>query len=166
MKLLIALLALLPLSAQQATRWGATTGDVVLAGAATTATIQQPATNAGPLLIDQIAVYCSAACTFTQTANGTAATSTAGTVTPILPSQLSITPNLTMWTASNVGTGTAQGGITRVPAGGTVMVCLSPTCGAAAQVQLNQGQGTAANYSVVIASVTATVNITFFGRSQ
>lgn len=150
----------------QQTRFAATTGDVSLTSAATAATIQQPATNEQQVYIDQIVVYCSAACVASQAANGTAATTTAGTVTPILPTQLNLPVTATFWTASNVGMGTAQGGAVHIPAGGTVTFCLSPSCGNPAQVILGSGLGTKANYTLSIASVTATVNITFFGRSQ
>lgn len=166
MKLLLVTLLLAPLGfGQQVQRWAATTGDVALSGAATAATIQQPATNQTQAAIDQIVIYCSVACVATQAANGTAATSTAGTVTPILPTQLSIAIPLTFWTASNVGAGTAQGGLTHIPAGGTVTLCLSPACGAPAQVTLGTG-GTGVNYTLSIASLTGTVNITFYGRTS
>jgi hypothetical protein len=154
-------------AAQQTVRWAATTGDVSTGSPGTTAaTLQQVATSARQqAYIDQIVIYCSAACAITQRANGTAATSTTGTLVPILPSQLSLSVPLTFWTASNVGTGTVQGGITHIPAGGTAVLCLSPTCGAAAQVVLGTGGGTAANYTISTDSITATVNITFYGRS-
>lgn len=166
---IVALLALLTsaLLAQQQTqgiRFSATTGDGSLNSAATTATLQQPATGADNVLVDQAVIYCSVACSATQAANGSAATTTAGTVTPILPSQLNITPNVKFFTASNVGTGTAQGGILHIPAGGTAVLCLSPACGNPAQVILGTGSGSAANYSITIASLTGTVNITFYGR--
>jgi len=161
--LLLALLG--PVFGQQFQRWGATTGDVALSAAATAATIQQPATNASQVLIDQIVVYCSVACSVTQAANGSAATSTAGTVTPILPTQLSLILPLTFWTASNVGAGTAQGGIVHVPAGATVTLCLSPACGAPAQVTLGAGGGTGTNYTLTVGSITGTANITFYGRT-
>lgn len=165
--LLILALAVLPLRAQQTTRWVATTGDVSLSGAATSATIQQPAVADGSqVYLDQLVIYCSVACNVTLAANGAAATATAGTIRPLLPNQLNAPINQTFWTASNVGTGTAQGGITHIPAGGTVVLCLSPSCGAAAQVILGPGGGTASNYTVTVASITGTANITFFGRSQ
>ncbi len=162
--LLLALLAL-PIWAQQSIRFAATSGDVVLNAAATAVTLQQPAANNSQVFIDQIQVYCSAACSVSLAANGAAATTTAGTVTPLLPSQLNLTVPVNFFTASNVGAGTAQGGITHLPAGGTVVLCLSPSCGNPDQVVLGTG-GTAANYTVNIASVTATVNITMFGRAR
>lgn len=165
--LLILALAVLPLRAQQTTRWVATTGDVSLSGAATSATIQQPAVaNGSQVFIDQVIVYCSVACSVSLAANGTAATATAGTITPLLPNVLNSPITQTFWTASNVGTGTAQGGITHVPAGATVVLCLSPSCGAPAQVILGPGGGTASNYTATVASITGTANITFYARSQ
>lgn len=160
-----ALALLIPLQAQQVTRWVATTGDVVLVSAATAATIQQPATNGSQAYLDQIVVYCSVTCSLTLAANGAAATATAGTITPLLPSQLNAPIAQTFWTASNVGTGTAQGGIVHVPAGGTVTLCLSPSCGNPAQVILGIGAGTASNYTASVASITGTANLTFYGRS-
>lgn len=163
--LLIAALAV-QLSAQpQTTRWVATTGDVVLSGAATAATVQQPATNGSLTYIDQVVVYCSVACNVTLAANGTAATTTAGTIIPLLPSVLNAPILATFWTASNVGAGTAQSGIVHVPAGGTVTLCMSPACGASGQVSIGPGAGSASNYTVNIASITGTANITFYGRS-
>lgn len=156
----------LGLYAQTAVRWVATTGDVSLSGAATAATIQQPATNGSQAFVDQIVIYCSVACNATLSASGTAATTTAGSITPLLPSPLNAVIPQTFWTASNAGTGTAQGGITHVPAGATVTLCLSPSCGAAGQVIIGQGAGTASNYTVSIASITGTANVTILGRSQ
>jgi len=150
---------------QQTVRWFATTGDQVLAGAGTSATIQQLATNGSQALIDQVVIYCSVACNVTFTANGTAATATAGTVTPLLPSPLNAVILLGFWTSSNVGAGTSQGGIVHVPAGSSVPVCFSPTCGAATQYQFGPGGGTGSNFTVTVASITGTVNFTLFGRS-
>jgi len=161
--LLLGLLASLG-QAQQVIRYSATTGDLSLS-AASTATIQQPATNGTDVVIDQIVVYCSVACSVTQAANGAAATTTAGTVTPLLPATGNIQPTVKFFTTSNVGTGTAQGGITHIPAGGTVVLCLSKSCGASADVVVGYGAGAASNYSATIASISGTANITFFVRS-
>ena len=164
MKLL--LLAALAASAfgQNTTRWIATTGDVSLTAAATAATIQQPATNGQQVYIDQVIVYCSAACNITLSINGTAATATAGTITPLLPAPPNSQVTATFWTASNAGAGTNQAGILHVPAGATSPNCLSPSCGNAGQTILPPG-GTGSNYTVSVASTTATVNLTFLGRS-
>lgn len=162
---IIGLLVLVASAAAQTVRWSATTGDVVLAAAATAATIQQPATNGRDVIIDQIVVYCSAACSATQAANGAAATTTAGTVTPLLPAPANAATTAKFFSASNVGAGTAQGGITHVPAGGTAVLCLSTSCGNAADVIVGRGGGGASNYTLAIASMTGTVNVTFFLRS-
>ena len=166
MKMLLILAALVPLWGQQTIRWAATTGDVALSGSAYSATMQQPASNGQSAYVDQILVYCSAACTVTQAANGAGATATAGTVTPILPTQLSLTVPVNFWTGSNVGAGSAQGGAVHIPAGSSVVLCLTRACGAPADVSLSPGPGIKSNYTVTIAAgVTGTVNITFYGRS-
>lgn len=167
MKRLLAL-ALLPASlasAQTSVRWFATSGDVPLSTAATTVTIQQPATNPAMAYIDQVVVYCSVACSITTAVNGTAATSTAGTVQTLLPNQPNLPIPLTFWTASNVGTGTSQSGILHVSAGATVTLCFSPQCGNGSQYILGSGSGTNNNFSVITNSITGTVNITIYGRS-
>ena len=160
-KLILLLFLALPIFGQQA-RWFATTGDMSLSAARTT-TIQQVATNSQPVVIDQVVVYCSVACSITQAANGTAATSTAGTVQTILPTPLNMAIPITFWTTSNVGNGTAQGGIMHLPAGSTVVLCLSKSCGNAADVILGNG-GTATNYSITIGSISGTANVTYYGR--
>ena len=165
MKKLLLFAALAALSfGQQTIRFAATTGDMTLSAARTT-TLQQLASNQSQILIDQIIVYCSVDCSITQAANGAAATSTAGTITPILPTQLALTVPATFWTTSNVGSGTAQGGALHVPAGATAILCLSPMCGAPAQVTLGTG-GTGANYSLTIGNISGTANVTFYGRTQ
>lgn len=168
MKTLVILAALaVQLSAQNVVQWTATTGDVSLSPGATAATIQQVATTAGPRLayVDQVIVYCSVACSVTAAVNGAAATTTAGTIQPLAPWPANAVIPLTFWTASNVGAGTAQGGIIHVPAGGTVTLCYSPICLAPGQVILSPGLGTGGNFTVSIASITGTANITLVGRS-
>ena len=170
MRRLIFILALTaPLFAQTTTRWRATTGDVSLSGSAYSATVQQPTVaslSGSAAYLDQVQVYCSVACSVTQAVNGSAATSTAGTLQALLPTPLNAVVPLTFWTNSNVGAGTDQAGITHVPAGDTVILCLTASCGNPAQFIVGPGRGTASNYSVTIASgVTGTVNITVFGRT-
>ena len=170
MRRLIFILALTaPLFAQTTTRWRATTGDVSLSGSAYSATVQQPTVasmSGSAAYLDQVQVYCSVACSVTQAVNGSAATSTAGTLQALLPTPLNAVVPLTFWTNSNVGAGTDQAGITHVPAGGTVILCLTASCGNPAQFIVGPGSGTASNYSVTIAAgVTGTVNITVFGRT-
>ena len=170
MKRLFLILALAaPLFAQTTIRWRATTGDVSLSGSAYSATVQQPTVaslSGSAAYLDQVQVYCSVACSVTQAVNGAAATSTAGTFQALLPTPLNAAVPLTFWTASNVGAGTDQAGITHVPAGGTVILCFTASCGNPAQFIVGPGSGTASNYSVTIAAgVTGTVNITVFGRT-
>lgn len=150
----------------QSVRWAATTGDISLTGSAYTATIQQPANGSYQQNIDQIVAYCSVAASFTQSANGAPATGSASTVTPILPTNLSIVVPVNVFLNSNVGSGTAQGGIYHFVAGqAPIVFCLSQSCNNPGQVALGKG-GTTANYSLTIASgVTGTCNITFYGRS-
>jgi hypothetical protein len=164
--LLFALVAL-PAIPQNQVAWYATTGDVSLNAAATAATIQAQSSNNGKInLVDQIVVYCSAACSATLSANGTAATATAGTITALLPAPLGTTVLLNFYTASNAGGGTQQGGVAHLGAGATAVLCLSPTCGNSTQVIIPGGLGTAANLTLSIGSMTGTVNITFYGRVQ
>lgn len=154
-KLLAAFLSLFLVSAfaQDTPRYSATTGDVVLSGAATTFTIQQPAANAKQVFLESAIVYCSVACTVTQSQNGAAATATAGSSAPLLPAT-GPPASATVWTASNVGGGgTAAAGKLYVPATATVVLDLS-------KIRMGTG-GTGTNYSVVIASITGTANITF-----
>ena len=167
-RLLLFMAAAFSLSAQQTIHWTATTGSVSQSGSTYTATIQQPATNQQRVLINKILVYCSVACTVTQSANGTAATSTAGTISLTLPSlPTDAMPTATFWTASNAGTGSPQGGITYVPAGGQVVLCTSPSGACVNQPQIILvGNGTAANYSVTISAITGTSNIWFDCFSQ
>ncbi len=162
--LILLALASLPVFSQQTLRWSATTGDTILVGAGTTATIQQLATNAPQTLIDQIVIYCSVACSISQSANGSAATTTAGTVRPLLPTPLNTTVPINFFTASNVGGGTAQGGTIHLPEGSTVVLCLNTSCGASGNITLGTG-GTASNWSVTIGTITGTANITFYGRT-
>lgn len=138
----------------QTNRFSATTGDVSLSAAATTLTVQLPA--AGPagnpsVTLESFIVYCTVACSVTQAYNGAAATATAVTVSPI-PPNTTLGAAATAWKASNVGSGTAVGGIIHVPAGGTITISL-------AQVTL-AGAGNGANYSVTVGAITGTANIT------
>lgn len=170
LQLVPVLLAILPVfavraPAQQVQRWSATTGDLSLSTSATAATIQQPGTEGSDTVIEQIVVYCSVACSVSQAGDGSPATATAGTVVPLLPTQGSITPPVNFFTSSNVGAGTAQGGIVHIPAGGTVVLCLNTGCGNGGNVAIGRGAGASSNYTVSIASINGTANITFYLRS-
>jgi hypothetical protein len=146
----------------QPTRWSATSGDVSLSSTGYIATIQQPTTGQQQVQLEYGIVYCSVSCTIAQYAMGTAATATAGTINPIIPSASSVTA--TFWTASNVGTGTQQGGTFHLQGPGTQTFCLNTSFGATKSVTLPI-TGTGSNYSVSIVSLTGTVNITFVGLS-
>jgi hypothetical protein len=163
MRKLICVLALFCSTSLAQQRWSATTGSVSLSGTAYTATIQQPATGQQNVQLEQVTVYCSVSCTITQYANGTAATATSGTINPLLPNT-SYTGTATFWTASNVGTGTLQGGAFTLSGPGTQSFCLNTSCGALRSIQLPL-TGTGSNYSITISSITGNVNITFFGQS-
>lgn len=151
--------------AQQTIRYSATTGDVSITSG-TAATVQQPATNGTDVLIEQIVVYCSVNCSVTQAANGTAATSTAGSISPLLPAPTNNNAAATFWTSSNVGSGTAQGGITHIPGGATAILCLARSCGNGGDILIGYGAGTTSNYTLTIAAAgSGTGNITFYLRS-
>lgn len=149
----IAALAALP-AAADTYRYSATTDDVSLSAAATTLTIQLPAaTSAGApsVTLESFTVYCSVDCSVTQAYNGTAASATSASATPI-PPNTTRAAKATAWKASNVGAGTAIGGIIHVPAGATVIIQVP-------SVVVN-GAGTAGNYSVTVGAITGTANIT------
>jgi hypothetical protein len=141
-------------------RFAVTSGDVSLSAATTAVTVQKPALNGSPqpqVRLESATVYCSVACNVSQAYNGTAATSTAATVTQIPPIG-GASPSATGWTASNVGGGTAVGALIHVAAGQTLVIDLS-------KVTLN-GNGTNANYTVSVSSITGTANITLIWSEQ
>ncbi len=134
-------------------RYSATSGDVALVAAGYAFTIQMPATGGRRVYLESAIVYSSVAANVTQAFNGTAATATAGT-TGTLPPNITLAASALVWGASNVGAGTAAGGILHIPAGGTANIDLS-------EIVLN-GAGTGANYTFTIASLSGTVNVTLF----
>lgn len=140
-------------------RFSATTGDVSLSGAGTALTIQQPAKNGAPISLESATVYCSVACNVTQTQDGAAATATAGTAVPLLPTPSVQSAVATVWTASNASGGTTAGGILHIPAGSTVPIDLS-------KVALGPGAGTGSNYTITVSSITGTANITVVWAEQ
>ena len=151
MKKLIFLAALAATAAfGQQLRYSATTGDVTLTGTATTLTIQQAATGTRQINLETITVFCSVACNVTQTQNGTAATATAGTLTPIGNTQVPATASA--YTASNVGAGTAVGAMLHLAGGQTVIIDVS-------KVSLGKS-GTGTNYSVTVSAISGTANLT------
>lgn len=145
-------------------RYSATTGNVTLSGAGTSLTIQQPATNGNTITLEGATVYCSVACTVSQSRNGTAATATllnqtiSGTlatgsagVSSIPPTQPQTPSAALIYNASNVGTGISVGPPIVVNIG-TVQIDLS-------KVGLNTGS-TANNYTISVSSISGTANIT------
>ena len=160
--LALAALCLAPVVAQTPQRWSATTGAVSLSSAGSAATIQQPATGASQIIFEYAVVYCSVACQATITANGAAATTTAGTVQALLPSSnLGATAPFNFFTASNASGGVQQGGIVYVQAGVSQLLCLNTQCGQPQTVSLG-GAGTNINYTISIGAITGTANITYF----
>jgi hypothetical protein len=141
----------------QSPRYMATTGDVVLSGTATALTLQQPASNQSSIQLESAIVYCSVACVVSQAQNGSAATSTAGTIRRIPPNTTA--SSATVWTASNVGAGTATAPDLHLTAAGTMVIDLS-------KVVLARGAGTGVNYTISIASITGTANIALFWTEQ
>lgn len=156
--------ATLPSFAQ--TNYVASTGNVALVSAATAATLQQPTANASMVTFPSATngsapppgatIYCSAACVATIARNcTTAATATAGAVTSVLPN---VQPAaVTMWTASNAS-GCTTLRVINIGAGQEYPIDLSA-------FNLGTG-GTFSNLHISIASVTATVNITFYPLEQ
>lgn len=161
--ILLAALAATLIGQGTQTRWSATTGQVTQTGASYTATIQQPTGSRSEIYLDQIVVYCSVACLVTQSAFGTAATTTVTGVQALLPTQPSYPVPVAFFTNSNVGAGTQQGGSFNMLAGQTQPFCLGTACGNPGQVIIPTSAG--ANYSVTVNAITGTSNITFFGRS-
>lgn len=144
------------LSAQTASiRWSGTTGDVTTT--ASVVTIQQPATAAKSVTLESCVVYCANACTVTQAQNGTAATTTAGTLRALTNTAGSIVTKF--WTASNVGSGTAVAGIFHLAAGNTVVLDLT-------KISLPKSNSTAVNYSITAISASGVTNITIYGSEQ
>lgn len=163
-RLLLALALVTGLQAQNnQVWWMAASPSVSLSAQTYSATIQQQATNQQSVFIDYVIVSCSATCTFTGSANGTAATATKQAPTVLAPSTNSTGLFFDAFFASNVGSGTQQTGINTILNGGDKTICLSPTCGNNRQFQLGTA-GTASNYSINIASLTGTVTVTFYGR--
>lgn len=127
--------------------------DHYIVSANTTAlTLQQPAANArqvsfGSPTVAGASVYCAAAQTASLFWNGSAATATAGSE-KLLPGT-SQPSGMTIWTTSNVGTGTT-GPVYNVPAGATFALDLS-------WFQFGTG-GTASNLTI---KTSGTCTITF-----
>lgn len=120
MRLLMILMLSIPCVAQQVDRYVASANTTALS-------LQQPAANARQITFGDsdnagVNVYCASASTATFKWNGAAATSTAGTETKLPGTQQP--SGMTVWTASNVGTGTT-GPVYNIPAGATMNFSLT-----------------------------------------
>jgi hypothetical protein len=159
-------IAALPAFGQQTVQYVASTGNVAVVAATYAATLQQPATDAvtvafptattGALPPVGATVYCSVACVATISRNcTTAASATAGTVTSNIPNVPAA--SVTMWTASNASSCTALR-VINIAAGQEYPVDLS---------KFNLATtGTKSNLHISLASLTGTVNITFYPLEQ
>jgi hypothetical protein len=124
-----------------------------LSSAAAVVTIQQPSTGSRQVNFQSAYFDCSVACTMTLETNGTAATTTAGTVSAVNPNQ-STQPAaaVTAFTSSNVGTG-------------TVLSKYNCASACAYTIDLSSiqwfGGGTAVNLTLRSNSITGTVSINY-----
>ncbi len=164
MKTIFLILAALPVFAQSQINYIASTGNVSIS-AGYAATLQQPATNSLPVSFPRsvnggappvgASVYCSVACVATISRNGTAATATAGSVINVNPNEPPAVINF--YTASNTTPGQTLA-VFNIGAGGLQSIDLST-------LKLGAG-GTAVNLTISIASITGTVNISFYPVEQ
>ena len=167
MKKLLLILAALPAFAQ--TNYIASSGNVSLSSATYAVTLQQPASGqpqvtvtfpkanpqGGPAPVGAT-IYCSVACVATLARNcTTAASATAGTVTSYLPNQQPAF--VTFWTASNAS-GCTTLRVINIPATQEYPIDLSAYNLATF--------GATSNLHISIASMTGTVNITFYPLEQ
>lgn len=156
-KLLLLAIAALPIFAQT-NNYVSTSGAVSLTAATTAVTLQQPATNGKPITLQWATVYCSAACVLTQSKNcTTGATATAGTVVG-LPGNDNQAAAGTFWTASNAS-GCTTISTDYVAAGQTFSISF-PVVTPTTSPFILPVAGITSNYTISIASVTATVKIT------
>jgi hypothetical protein len=119
-----------------------------LSGAVEKVTLQQPASSARFVSLQSATIYCSAACTWTLSQNGTAATGTAGTEINVSGGGTAVA---TVWHTSNAGAGTTLASYV-LAAGAQTTIDLSA-------ITL-EGDGTAKNVSLATNSITATVYVT------
>ena len=137
----------------------ASSGNVSVSTATYAVTLQQPTAANNPLPVQfppspsvGASVYCSVACTLSiirATGSTGAATATTGTVSPVQPN--SPPASVLLYTASNYSGGTTLLTV-NIPAGTTYPLDMSPT---------HLG-GANDNITLALASLTGTVNITFF----
>jgi hypothetical protein len=138
-------------AAQGKARFSASTGDLSLSASSTSATVQQPASGGKLLTLDYAKVYCSVACTVTQSQNGTAASATAVPPVAVIPFSAA-SPVASFYSPSNAGSGKAIGGALHLQAGQEVFINLKSL--------VLPNIGTGSNYSITISSITGTANIT------
>lgn len=119
-----------------------------LSGAAEKVTVQQPAASARNVRFKSASVYCSVACVATLSRDGTAATTTAGTVVALSADYR--TAKATVFHTSNAGAGTTIF-TQNIAAGATFVFDLSG-------IELDQSN-TARNFSVGTDSITGSVVI-------
>lgn len=131
-----------------------------LTAAAESVTVQQVASGIASgkktVNFERAWVYCSVACSFTISLNGTAATTTTLAISPV---GVQPTTTVTAFSASNVGAGTYTSNAYQVPAGGTFLVDAS-------NLLLTKGGGTAQNLTVTTNSITGTAEITIQWTEQ
>jgi hypothetical protein len=138
-------------AAAQTNHYVSTTGLVSLTGAATAATIQQPAANARQVTLEWATIYCSVACPVTQSQNCTTA-ATATAETPVgIAGNTPAPSTATFWTASNAS-GCTTLTTEYIPAGATFTFDLS-------KIRLVTS-GTASNYTITIGAITGNAKIT------
>lgn len=108
--------------------WGQGVDHYIASAATTALTVQQPVADDARLItfgdsnVAGASVYCASASTATIKWNGTAATATAGTEVKLPGTQRP--SGMTIWTGSNVGTGTT-GPVYNVAAGSTFPIDLT-----------------------------------------
>jgi len=152
-----ALLLGVPAWAQTPIDYIASSGNVSVSGATYAVTLQQPPANQLPIQFPAVpgvgaSVYCSVACTLSvirSTGSAGEATTTTGTVSPVQPN--SPPAKVLLYTASNYSGGTTQV-VINIAAGQTYPLDMSPT----------RLGGANDNITLALASLTGTVNITFY----
>jgi hypothetical protein len=120
-----------------------------LAAAAEKVTVQQAAAGSKHVMFKSGWAYCSVICTVTLSRDGTAATTTAGTVVNASTNYPAAVA--TAFHTSNAGTGTAVA-VYDLSAGGSVTLDLTG-------YEFGVGVGTAKNLSLAVASITGNVKI-------
>jgi hypothetical protein len=137
----------------QVNQYSSTSGDVSLSASGYSFTIQGPVNNSKSIQLVSALIWCSVVCQVTQAQNGTAATVTAGTANVLLPTTAAAVA--TIFTGSDVGTGTPAGGIIHLAGGQWQTVNLSA---------VRMGSTAPPNYTFTVSSITGTFNVTLFWK--